>query len=129
MRLTDARRIIGNVKYKDWSFRFEPHPDASRFFLQVQFFAPSSKTGEMELQSGRKWDVSEHMTESELVQTALKAVLTAEEHEAREQFTYKSHAIFGPHIDVSALLAISNQLDKRAVKDDYAIRGELSERD
>jgi hypothetical protein len=37
------------------------------------------------------------------VRTALKAVLTAEEHEARERFLFRGRAIFGPNIDVDGL--------------------------
>lgn len=53
------------------------------------------------------------MTRSEVVQTALKAVLAAVEHEAREFFTYNGRAIFGPHYDVDALWKIANQTDER----------------
>jgi hypothetical protein len=47
------------------------------------------------------------------VQTALKAVLTAEEHEAREQFFYRGGAVFGPHINVDRLWTIADELDER----------------
>jgi hypothetical protein len=55
------------------------------------------------------------MTKSEIVSTALKAVLTAEEHEAREQFQYKSKTIFGPHFDVDKLASLceSDSMDVR----------------
>jgi hypothetical protein len=56
------------------------------------------------------------MTRSEVVQTALKAVLSAEEHEARERFLYKGKAVFGPHFDVDVLHSIYGKeaLDVRA---------------
>lgn len=56
------------------------------------------------------------MTVSELVQTALKAVLTAVEHEVREQFLYRGRAIFNPHCDVEELVALCERraLDVRA---------------
>lgn len=56
---------------------------------------------------GRKWMLSEHMTDSELVQTAFKACLAWEEHECRESFLYRGQRVFGPHFDVDVL---SNQL-------------------
>ena len=59
-------------------------------------------------QNGRWWRLSHHMTPGELVQTALKAALTAEEHEAREWFTYKGKAIFGPHLDIDKLVEIAD---------------------
>jgi len=60
-----------------------------------------------------KWYLSRHATESEVVLTALKGVLTALEHEAREQFTYRGVALFGPHVDVRALIVCAEQQDRR----------------
>lgn len=54
--------------------------------------------------NGRWWRLSDHMTHGELVQTAFKAVMTALEHEAREQFTFLGQAIFDPHYDVYKLV-------------------------
>ena len=42
-----------------------------------------------------------------MIQTAFKAVLTAEEHETREAFRYKGQAIFAPHYNVEALVALA----------------------
>jgi len=56
----------------------------------------------------RKWVISSFATRSEVVQTMLKLVLTAMEHEAREKFTYKGKAIFGPHFDVERLLFMAD---------------------
>lgn len=66
--------------------------------------------------TGRKWVISRYACESEIVQTCLKAILTAVEHETREKFLYKGRMIFGPHIDVNVLLRISDYVEKRAVK-------------
>jgi hypothetical protein len=43
------------------------------------------------------------MTDAEILGTALKAVLTAEEHEARERFLYLGRAVYGPHMSLLAL--------------------------
>ncbi len=86
------------------------------YFLQVQFLAADTTNGEGEdWQHGRKWYLSPHMTESEVVQTALKAVLTAEEHEARELFRYCGSQVFDPHFDVRVLRAMADtqKRDKR----------------
>lgn len=99
--------ILRDVKYKDWSFYVgsERAGDGGwRHYLQVKFLARDVDSyGASTLEQGRKWWLSEHMTRSEVVQTALKAVLTAEEHEARENFMYRDRRIFGPHIDVDTL--------------------------
>lgn len=52
---------------------------------------------------GRKWYLSPHKTDGEVVQTAFKAVMTAMEHEIREMFTYKGVSIFDPHYDIDKL--------------------------
>lgn len=57
-------------------------------------------SGEPMVWTGRKWFISRHSTVSEVVQTALKAVLTAAEHELREQFTYQGVRVFDPHMDL-----------------------------
>ena len=46
------------------------------------------------------------MTKSEIVQTALMAVLAAEEHETREAFLYRGQRIFSPHYDVDQLVKL-----------------------
>ncbi len=72
-------------------------------WLLVAIETGDADTGLSGTQRSRKWRLSEHMTRSEVVQTALKAVLTAVEHEAREKFLYRGRAIFGPHFDVDEL--------------------------
>ena len=64
--------------------------------------------------TSRKWYLSEHMTESEIVQTALAAAIMAEEHETREAFTYMGKHIFNPHISLAAMLQACESLEVRA---------------
>lgn len=97
--------ILADISYKDWEFRLAPDDS----WMQIVFRDPA--TGEM--QHCRKWRLSPHMTRSEVVQTALKAVLSAEEHEAREKFLYLGESIFSPHYDVLDLV----QLRRAAVLD------------
>ncbi len=85
---------VRELKYKDWEF----HLGVDEAWLQVRFQDNGVPWG------GRKWTISPHMTKGEIVQTALKAILAAEEHEAREKFTYRGRAIFGPHYDVDKLV-------------------------
>lgn len=120
MQIDAMRAVLAQVAYKGWEFRIEEirpcllsgagcRMSGQSAYLQVRFEA------EGEQWSGRKWLLSQHMTESELVQTALKAVLTAEEHEARERFTYKERAVFGPHLHLEALIEACDrgELDAR----------------
>lgn len=68
--------FVAAIRFQDWMFRTGPMDEG--FFLQVVFVAHdrSDATGIAE-QHGRKWYISPYAVESEVVQTALKAVLTA----------------------------------------------------
>lgn len=70
-------------------------------------------TGQLCEHGGRKWLLSEHMTESEVVLTALKAALTAEEHEARENFRYNGKQVFNPHPSIKALNVVADNQEVR----------------
>lgn len=103
--VSDIRAILDAVSYLNWEFFVGL--DGPRPYLQVKFDAADTRYGgALEHQSGRKWFLSPHMTRSEIVTTALKAVLTAVEHEARESFRYRGRAIFGPHFDVEKLVRL-----------------------
>ena len=107
MHVTPAQRMqawLDHVKFGDW--RFVVRMDGDRAYLQVQADEPCADTGEMHTWHSRKWPLSARMTRSEVVQTAFLAVMTAVEHETREQFKYLDHAIFSPHYDVEALVAL-----------------------
>lgn len=102
MTIGEINQILAQVKYLDWTF--ELTADApGHWYLRVKFWAYCAEKQAPAEWTGRKWLLSEHMTRSEIVQTAFKAVLTAVEHEAREQFTYKGKPIFGPHFNVDFL--------------------------
>jgi hypothetical protein len=107
LTLDYLRHLLSLCAFNDWQFVAGEMGDG--FYLQVRFKDCAAKEW-----SGRKWYVSRHSTRSEVVQTAFKAVLTAVEHEAREQFTYWGTAIFGPHFDVEALLDIAEKKDVRS---------------
>lgn len=77
------------------------------FYLQVRIVSAKPYDG------CRKWYISRHSTISEVVQTTLKAMITASEHEIRENFTYRGKAIFAPHFDVEALSILEVPHDRR----------------
>lgn len=110
MDLAAAKLIVRHIKYRDWVF--DVKADGPGMYLQVRFFSDGVTWG------GRKWRLSEHMTKSEVVQTAFLAVKTAEEHETRESFKYHGVAIFGPHLNADDLVGLIGQKqvrqDKRA---------------
>lgn len=61
--------------------------------------------GEFECK-GRKWRISEYMTDSEFVQTAFAAAKMCLEHEAREAFKFHGRPVMRPHFDVYKLMEL-----------------------
>jgi nicotinamidase/pyrazinamidase len=120
--LADMRAIVANIGV-EWA-AFPEHQFTVKFhggetdesevmYLQASYMRPDAETGVPECGRGRKWHISPWMTESEIVLTALKAVITNAEHEAREAFTYEGRRIFGPHIRLRDLLTIADRVDVR----------------
>lgn len=116
MNVNEIKAIVSNIEYKDSIFRIMRVSGAQNgpLFLQVKFVTVNVVTGLPYTALGRKWLLSEHMVKSEIVATALKAILAVEEHEARELFKYKGKAVFNPHIDVDALCSACDFIDARA---------------
>jgi hypothetical protein len=116
MTKKETQNILSYVQYKDWDILLRE--DGDRLYLQCQFKAPCSVTGAIKTQHCRKWMLSPHMTRTEVVTTAWKAVIAAEEHEAREHFKYKGQPIFNRHIDVEYLttLCFHEKYDSRMEK-------------
>lgn|SRR6478609_3396881 len=107
--------LLENVEYKEgWKLSVKMDGKSGRFYLQWSFLGKCCKTGEHCVQYCRKWMLSEYMTESEVIGTAFKAALTAEEHECREHFLYENKRVFNPHIDIRALLNVCDQEDVRS---------------
>lgn len=101
MTLKDMKDVIANVEYKDWNIGV--YMDEERPYLQVKFYDRCRFSQTVNVQTGRKWFLSFHMCKNEIVNTAFKAILAAEEHEVRERFRYRDQVIYGPHFDVDAL--------------------------
>jgi|SRR5579859_637364 len=115
MRQSQIEKLLSEITFQDW--RFELVSSLDKLYLQVVAQGEDSRNpGTFYRWKGRKWLLSPHMTESEIVQTALKAVLTCVEHEAREQFQWKGRAIYSPHISIRALFQICETLDTRKEK-------------
>lgn len=79
------------------------------YYMQIECNDKCNVTDAEITWKSRKWNLSVHMTDGEIVQTAFKAVLTAMEHEVREKFTYRDVAIFDPHYDIEKLVELRKQ--------------------
>lgn len=80
-----------------------------RVFLQVVYIAPCIKTEWSKEFHGRKFYLSTHMTQDEVVKTAFLAFKLAVEHEIMEGFSVGGKTLFNPHVDFTELLAISHR--------------------
>lgn len=105
--LETMQNLIKDVTFNDWNYHIKL--DGTRPYLQIKFMAPCNMTGVMEEQSSRKWLLSFHMTDDEIISTALKATLTAVEHETREQFKWRKQPIYRPHYSIYELHALSEK--------------------
>lgn len=80
-----------------------------RVYIQVTYDAKCNKTGKLQTWHGRKWYLSEHMTDDEVVKTAYAAFEATVKHEILEGFKINGIPLFNPHVNYQALLSISNQ--------------------
>lgn len=106
MNFSEAADILEEIDYPGFIFHMHSNGNFSSAYLQIICKAECNITGKEIEWHSRKWKLSQHMTKSEFVQTAFKAVLTAIEHEAREKFKYRGVSIFDPHYDVDRLVEL-----------------------
>ncbi len=110
LSFTDYRAIVDRCSFPNFSFIIGSGRSGDDY-LQIECSAYDNITAAPLNWRGRKWRLSPHMTPSEVVQTAFKAVLTAIEHETRETFLYRGVAIFDPHYDVEKLVELRSRPD------------------
>lgn len=103
MRLCELKELVSFISYPGLTFEADgdylgEDGQGSIMWLQVVCEEGTCNvTGLPMSWRGRRWIIEEDATEGEVVRTALKAVLTAIEHEARENFAVNGEAIFDPH--------------------------------
>jgi hypothetical protein len=84
-----------------------------RIFIQPTYFARCTKSNQTKNWHGRKWYLSRHMTDDEIIKTAFAAFEGAVKHEVLEGFRINGKALFNPHTNYEALLEISDVEVKR----------------
>ena len=107
-------RLISEIDCPPFIFAFLF--DRHRPYLQLWCNDTCAITGELHTWKGRKWPLSRHMTDSEVIQTCFLAAKVATEHELREHFKWNDQPIFRPHFDISDLhaLSVANTIDARS---------------
>lgn len=104
-------RITTMGAWKHWMFDLRTNDQG--LYFQVRFKEHCVRSGRDVMQSCRKWMLSEHMTDSEIVQTVFLAVKTATEHELRESFLFDGQPVFGPHFDLARFAEILERDEMR----------------
>jgi hypothetical protein len=103
--IEDVWALISRVSYP--GFYFRAGNMGYGFFVQICYEDRCVDTEKVEWQNGRKWYVSPHATDGEVVQTLLKAAITSAEHNVRERFLVDGVRAFGPHLSLERLIEVA----------------------
>lgn len=84
-----------------------------RVFVQTQFIAECTNSSRVQAWKGRKWYLSDHMTDDEIIKTCFAAFKQTVEHEVMEGFSVDGIVLFNPHASYESLLRVSREEVKR----------------
>lgn len=96
--------LVKKITYKDWTIKILVKDDG--FLLQPIFNAPDQYSKQMEEQHCRKWYVSQHSCDSEIIRTCYLAIQQGEMHELSENFMFNGQRIYNPHLNLKRLADI-----------------------
>lgn len=113
MTIEKVRDTISRITMKclgnEMIFRIDADTLGTRLFMQVMYRTVCTKTGKEEYFRGRKWYLSQYMTEDEVIKTAYAAFEAAVKHEVMEGFKVDGIILFNPHINYEELLTVSHR--------------------
>ncbi len=101
LHLERVHGVLRKLKFQDW--KFVAAERGGMVYIKATWAAPCNVTGTPSQQVSRRWLIRPEASEMEIVQTAFKLVITALEHEAREQFAWHGRAVLGPHQNLDQL--------------------------
>ena len=78
-----------------------------RLYIQCYYTTPCTVTGKDAEWRGRKWYLSDHMSDDEIVKTCYAAFKAAVEHEVMEGFKFAGERVFNPHTPFLTLMVAS----------------------
>jgi hypothetical protein len=88
-------------------YEFHTEYEGTTAFIHATYMEADTVSGAIEEQRTREWVIDMlKASRSQVVATCFKCVITSMEHKTREWFLYRDKAIYQPHHDVDALLAI-----------------------
>ncbi len=108
-KYSQHEKISGGGFFGDFNY----FAKRGRIYIQIEYKAPCTKTGQIESWKGRKWYLSSYMTEDEVIKTCYTAFEMAVKHEIMEGFKVDNITLFNPHVNFEELLKISNKEIKR----------------
>lgn len=117
--LDRVKKLTGRISLSclgiDFGIRVETDNanEGGRVFIQITYSSKCTKTGEVDSWHGRKFYLSPHMTDDEIVKTCYTAFEACVKHEVMEGFKVDGIILFNPHINFEELLKISHKEIKR----------------
>jgi hypothetical protein len=118
--LKRASDVLSRVQFE--GFEYITATKGEVVFLQIACSSKCNITGDPMRWTSRKWMLSEHMTDGEIVQTAFLATKVAIEHELRETFYYRGQPIFDPHYDLEKLHDLRSRPDALIKREAIPVR-------
>ena len=109
-------RLRAGVPGLEMRYRVErdcQRPVDGRIFVQCVYDAPCTVTGNVKEWHGRKWYLSDYMTEDEVVKTCYAAFRAAVEHEVLEGFLCDGRRVFNPHTPYPVLMEAAEREEFR----------------
>lgn len=105
-------RQLDVLRGREYGLEFGLTEDGNTY-VQVTCQRPDTYTGEFGTGRGGRRILSPEQSDSSIVRTVFAAFIAYEEHEMREGFQYQGKRVFGPHIDVDALVEVADRIEKR----------------
>lgn len=98
------------IKYDDkYTQNFVGNEKYGRIYIQLEYNSACNKGEENDYWKGRKWYLSEYMTDDEIIKTCYAAFEACVKHEIMEGFKVDGKMLFNPHINFEELLLISSK--------------------
>jgi len=86
------------------------------FRLELTYEEADVYGGELSTQTTRPWLISPEATESQVIQTLFKAILTSMEHRVRENFHWMGKPVLMPHLDLREIWkTVSEGMHQQAI--------------
>lgn len=88
---------------------YNPIIDDGRVYIQIVYTCKDVRTDKEKEWRGRKWYLSEYMTDDEIIKTCYTAYEACIKHEIMETFKVDDIILFNPHVNYEELLKISHK--------------------